>query len=179
MGKLLLLLIFIVLPISAHANSIYKCIKGDKVVFSQSSCPKEFRQHEIQYQLGITTETDTDKPQQTTDPLQTLLSKKTVSQEKLQLLISSEIYRLKQENSYYEILRTSEKQKLDRKRYWQKQAKDDPEFLTQLEEMNRYFDNLIEVNLDAIALLKQHRTKIQAESTEEKSAEANTETKQQ
>ncbi|QYJ85643.1 DUF4124 domain-containing protein [Shewanella mesophila] len=178
MGKLLLTLTFMMLSMGAHANSIYKCIKGDKIVFSQSSCPKEFRQHEIQYQLGITTETDTDKKRQSVDPLQALLTKNTISKEKLLLLIGSEIYRLKQENSYYEILRASEKQKLDRKRYWQKQAKDDPEFITKIDEMNAHFDNLIQINLEAIDVLKQHQAKIQAESTEDEKPSPASEAKQ-
>ncbi|QYK00867.1 DUF4124 domain-containing protein [Shewanella psychrotolerans] len=179
MGKLLLTLTFMMLSMGAHANSIYKCIKGDKIVFSQSSCPKEFRQHEIQYQLGITTETDTDKKRQSVDPLHALLTKNTISKEKLLLLIGSEIYRLKQENSYYEILRASEKQKLDRKRYWQKQAKDDPEFIAKIDEMNAHFDNLIQINIDAIDVLKQHQAKIQAESIEDENASPTAEAKQQ
>lgn len=179
MGKLLLTLTFMMLSMGAHANSIYKCIKGDKIVFSQSSCPKEFRQHEIQYQLGITTETDTDKKRQSVDPLHALLTKNTISKEKLLLLIGSEIYRLKQENSYYEILRASEKQKLERKRYWQKQAKDDPEFITKIDEMNAHFDNLIQINIEAIDVLKQHQAKIQAESTEDENASPTPEAKQQ
>ncbi|QYJ81800.1 DUF4124 domain-containing protein [Shewanella aegiceratis] len=160
MGKLLLAIALLLLPGLSHASSIYKCIKGDKVVFSQTSCPKEFKQHHIQYQLGITTETDSDKPKEKVDPLQALLNKRTLSQEKLLQLIDAEIYRLKQENSYYEILRASEKQKLDRKRYWQKQAKDDPEFLAKLDEMNRYFDGLIKLNDDAMLMLQQHKLRI-------------------
>lgn len=178
MGKLFLTLTFMMLSMGAHASSIYKCIKGDKIVFSQSSCPKDFRQHEIQYQLGITTETDTDKKRQSVDPLQALLTKNTISKEKLLLLIGSEIYRLKQENSYYEILRASEKQKLERKRYWQKQAKDDPEFITKIDEMNAHFDNLIQINLEAIDVLKQHQAKIQAESTEDEKPSPASEAKQ-
>ncbi|MCG9695679.1 DUF4124 domain-containing protein [Shewanella sp. Isolate11] len=164
MAKFLIALTLLVLPLTAQANNIYKCIKDDKIIFSQTSCPKEFRQHEITYQLGIATEIDSDEQQKIIDPLQSLLSKEAVSQEKLLQLIGSEIYRLKQENSYYDILRASEKQKIDRKRYWQKKPKDDPEFLSQLEEMNLYFDGLIKLNLDSIELLKQHRVQIQAES---------------
>ncbi|MCG9745272.1 DUF4124 domain-containing protein [Shewanella sp. Isolate8] len=167
MGKLLLAIALLLLPGLSHASSIYKCIKGDKVVFSQTSCPKEFKQHHIQYQLGITTEIDSDKPKEKLDPLQALLNKRTLSQEKLLQLIDAEVYRLKQENSYYEILRASEKQKLDRKRYWQKQAKDDPEFLTKVDEMNSYFDGLIKLNKDAMFMLKQHKRRITAPEQEE------------
>ena len=144
MGKLLLAIALLLLPGLSQANSIYKCIKGEKIVFSQISCPKDFKQHHIEYELGITTEIDSDQRAEKLDPLKTLLNKRTLSQEKLLQLIDAEVYRLKQENSYYEILRASEKQKLDRKRYWQKQDKDDPEFLAKLEEMNLYFDGSLE-----------------------------------
>ncbi|MFV7782473.1 DUF4124 domain-containing protein [Shewanella marisflavi] len=172
MGKLLLAIALLLLPGLSQANGIYKCIKGEKIVFSQTSCPKDFKQHHIEYQLGITTETDSDQKTEKLDPLQTLLNKRTLTQEKLLQLIDAEIYRLKQENSYYEILRASEKQKLDRKRYWQKQAKNDPEFLAKLEEMNLYFDGLIQLNLDAMATLEQHKQRIANEEAEDPALEA-------
>ncbi|MCE9677703.1 DUF4124 domain-containing protein [Shewanella sp. AS1] len=167
--RLLTSLVFISLafPLNAHAGTIYKCVKGDKIVFSQVSCPKEFRQHEIEYQLGVVTETDSDKPKETKDPLKALLAKESLSKEQLLHLIDGELYRLKQENSYYEILRASELQKLDRKRYWQKKAKDDPEFLAQIDKMDRYFDDLIKINADTLALLEQHKHKIEATIGEE------------
>lgn len=167
MGKVLLVIATMMLSGLAQANSIYKCIKDDKIVFSQTACPKDFRQHEIKYQLGITTETDSDKRKAPDDPLQALLNKRTISKEKLLQLIGSEIYRLNQENSYYDILRASEQQKLDRKRYWQKQDENDPEFVKQVTEMNQYFDELQQLNQHSIDLLKQHQSKIEAESADE------------
>ena len=166
MGKLLLAIALLLLPGLSQANSIYKCIKGEKIVFSQTSCPKDFKQHHIEYELGITTEIDSDQQVKKLDPLQALLNKRTLSQEKLLQLIDAEIYRLKQENSYYEILRASEKQKLDRKRYWQKQAKDDPEFLAKVEEMNLYFDGLVQLNLDAMTTLKEHKQRIASDAAD-------------
>ena len=166
MGKLLLAIALLLLPGLSQANSIYKCIKGEKIVFSQTSCPKDFKQHHIEYELGITTEIDSDQQVKKLDPLQALMNKRTLSQEKLLQLIDAEIYRLKQENSYYEILRASEKQKLDRKRYWQKQTKDDPEFLAKIEEMNLYFDGLVQLNLDAMTTLKEHKQRIASDAAD-------------
>lgn len=171
MGKLLFVAALLVLAQPAHATSIYKCIKDDKIVFSQISCPKDFNQHKLTYQLGVITETSSDTRHKTLDPLQALLKQNTISKDKLLQLIDSELYRLKQENSYYDILRASERQKIDRKRYWQKQAKDDPEFLAQLQEMNAHFDGLIDMNLASIKLLTQHQTKIEAQSTENKATQ--------
>ncbi len=166
----LMLIIFIgltfsglLLPGTALAGSIFKCIKDDKVVFSQTSCPKEFSQHQIEYDLGITTEIDSDKPQSFFDPLSALLDMKTISKEKLLQLIRGELYRLKQENSYFDILRASETQKIERKRYWQKKEKDAPEFLKELKEMNLYFNELISDNQNSIELLQQRKALIEAE----------------
>ncbi|AQS40067.1 protein of unknown function (DUF4124) [Shewanella psychrophila] len=147
----------------AQANSIYKCVKDNKVVFSQTICPKEFSQHKIEYQLGITTETDSDKHEKKLDPLQALLSKKTISKEKLVHLLNSEIYRLNQELSYFDILKSSELQKIERKRYWEKKAKNNPEYLAEVKDMNSYFDDLIKNNQSTIDLLKAHKIQIEAE----------------
>lgn len=172
MEKLLFVAVSLALALPAHATSIYKCVKGDKIVFSQISCPKDFNQHQVTYQLGITTETSSEANENARDPLQALLNQSSISKEKLLQLIDSELYRLKQENSYYDILRASERQKIDRKRYWQKQAKDDPEFVAQLQEMNDHFDGLININLASIKLLTQHQTQIEAESAEQSSSQA-------
>ncbi|WP_299795536.1 DUF4124 domain-containing protein [uncultured Shewanella sp.] len=152
---------------SALAGSIYKCIKDDKVVFSQTSCPKEFSQRQIEYDLGITTEIDSDKPQNFIDPLSALLDMKTISKEKLMQLINAEMYRLKQENSYFDILRASEEQKIERKRYWQKKEKDNPEYLSEMKEMHLYFDDLIANNQKSIDLLQQRKALVQAEEKPE------------
>lgn len=153
----------LLLPGTALAGSIFKCIKDDKVVFSQTTCPKEFSQHQIEYDLGITTEIDSDKPQSFIDPLSALPNMKTISKEKLLQLLNGEMYRLKQENSYFDILRDSEVQKIERKRYWQKHEKNDPEYLKELKAMHLYFDELISNNQKSIDLLQQRKTLIEAE----------------
>ncbi|QSX36508.1 DUF4124 domain-containing protein [Shewanella sedimentimangrovi] len=155
--------ILCLLPLAAQANTIYKCIKDDKVVFSQSVCPSEFKQHEISYQLGVTTEVDSDHAKMN-DPLQALLSKHALSPEKLLQLLDSELYRLKQENSYYEILRASEMQKLERKRYWQEKREDDAQYLADKKELNDRFDALIKLNEDTMAELSLRRDLIAAET---------------
>ncbi|MGS0689783.1 DUF4124 domain-containing protein [Shewanella sp. 0m-4] len=165
MARVIFTLICLILTASAQANSIFKCIKNDKIVFSQQSCPKEFRQHKIEYQLGITTETDSDKRTKVQDPLQALLNKKTISKKRLLQLLDSEVYRLRQENSYYEILRASELQKLERDRYWQKKPLNDPEYVASLKEMNLHFDQLVQVNADAITLLSDRKSLIEQETT--------------
>ncbi|GIU47500.1 hypothetical protein TUM4438_26840 [Shewanella sairae] len=165
MAKVIFTIICLLLVNSAQAkSSIFKCTKDNKIVFSQQTCPKEFRQHRIEYQLGITTETDSDKKIKTQDPLQALLDKKTISKERLLQLLDSEVYRLRQENSYYEILRASELQKLERSRYWQKKKTTDPEYLTSINEMNQHFDQLVSVNAGAINLLIDRKQLIEKET---------------
>lgn len=166
MTKVILSLVCLILSGYAQANSIFKCIKGDKIVFSQHTCPKEFRQHKIEYELGITTETDSDKRITTLDPLQALLQKETISKERLLQLLESEMYRLKQENSYFEILRASELQKLERNRYWQKKKTTNSEYVESIQEMNLHFDNLITNNDTTITLLDNHKYQISLETTE-------------
>ncbi|MCL1050442.1 DUF4124 domain-containing protein [Shewanella abyssi] len=165
MAKVILSILCLMLSGYVAANSIFKCIKGDKIVFSQHSCPKEFRQHKIEYELGITTETDSDKPITTLDPLQALLKKETISKERLLQLLDGEMYRLKQENSYFEILRASELQKLERNRYWQKKDKTDPEYVESIQEMNLHFDNLIANNATTITLLYDRKQQITQQTT--------------
>ncbi|GIU48881.1 MULTISPECIES: DUF4124 domain-containing protein [Shewanella] len=161
---LTLLIVFFMGPSYASANTIYKCMKDNKIAFSQTVCPKEFRQHKIEYQLGITTEVDSDKIVLKEDPLKALLNKQTISKEKLIQLLDSEVYRLKQENSYFEILRASEIQKLDRNRYWHKKEKDDPDYVEDLSEINNRFDELMKNNRHVIIVLVEHKNKILAES---------------
>jgi hypothetical protein len=165
MAKVILSILCLMLCGYVEANSIFKCIKDDKIVFSQHSCPKEFRQHKIEYQLGITTEIDSDKPINTIDPLQALLQKKTISKERLIQLLESEIYRLKQESSYFEILRASGLQKLERNRYWQKKKTTDPEYIESIQAMNLHFDNLIANNATTIILLGNRKQQITQETT--------------
>ncbi|WP_028765678.1 MULTISPECIES: hypothetical protein [Shewanella] len=165
MAKVIFTIICLAVASTAHAkSSIFKCTKDQKIVFSQQSCPKEFRQHKIEYQLGITTETDSDKRITTQDPLQALLNKKTISKERLLQLLDSEVYRLRQENSYYEILRASELQKLERNRYWQKREKTDPQYLESVDEMNQHFDQLVKANAGAIDVLIARKHLIEKEA---------------
>ncbi|GIU16362.1 DUF4124 domain-containing protein [Shewanella sp. MBTL60-007] len=166
MAKVIFTIICFMLSSAAQASSIFKCIKDDKIVFSQHSCPKEFRQHKIEYQYGITTETDSDARIKTQDPLQALLNKKTISKARLLQLLDSEVYRLNQENSYYEILRASELQKLERNRYWQKKQPSDPEYQASVKELTQHFDQLVKVNTSAIELLKIRKLQIEKETTE-------------
>lgn len=167
MAKIVYLVVFFFSPVIAWANTnaIYKCMKDDKVVFSHSICPEAFRQHKIEYENGITTEVDSDKRETKIDPLRALLNKQTISKEKLLLLLDGEIYRLKQENSYFEILRASEIQKLDRKRFWQTKAKDDPSYALELQEINERFDQLMLNNSNVIEVLNKHKQKIEGEVT--------------
>jgi hypothetical protein len=167
MARLILTLICVILPSAVQANTIYKCRKDDKIVFSQTACPQEYSQHKIEYQLGITTETDSDKRDIPLDPLQALLNSQTISKEKLLLLLDGEIYRLKQENSYFDILRASELQKLERKRYWQSKEKDDPEYLEEMEDINKRFNALTVNNSSAMQQLNERKKQITAEVTSE------------
>lgn len=164
MTRLMLTLICVLLPTTALANTVYKCRKDDKIVFSQTACPQDYSQHKIEYQLGITTETDSDKRETPVDPLQALLNSQTISKEKLLQLLDAELYRLKQENSYFEILRTSELQKLERQRYWQHKEKDDPEYISQLNKINDHFNGLTSNNTQAIQQLSDRKTQISAET---------------
>ncbi|MFB2661022.1 DUF4124 domain-containing protein [Shewanella mangrovisoli] len=167
MTRLMLTLICVLLPTTALANTVYKCRKDDKIVFSQTACPQDYSQHKIEYQLGITTETDSDKRETPVDPLQALLNSQTISKEKLLQLLDAELYRLKQENSYFEILRTSELQKLERQRYWQHKEKDDPEYISQLNKINDHFNGLTSNNTQAIQQLSDRKTQISAETEPE------------
>ncbi|MBB1437214.1 DUF4124 domain-containing protein [Shewanella sp. SG41-4] len=164
MAKRLLFIVLAMSTFTAQANTIYKCMMDEKVVFTQTVCPQEYSQHKIEYQLGITTEVDTDKREVKDDPLKALLNKQTISKEKLLQLLDGEIYRLKQENSYFEILRASEMQKLDRKRYWQTKPKNDPSYGLELQEINTRFDDLTKNNTDVILILTKHKMKISAET---------------
>lgn len=160
MRALALCLLF-ALPLSASgADTIYKCIKGDRVVYSQSVCPTEYNQRELEFELGLTREVDSDRLKDPDDPLMALMSGKTISTEKLLLLIDGEIYRLKQENSYIEILRTSEKQKLDRKRFWRGAPENDPEYLKDVDEMNQRFNEMKTNNEGTITMLKERRQQV-------------------
>lgn len=145
---------------SAQANVIYKCIKGEKIVFSQTVCPKEFNQRKIEFQLGITTETDSDKREKKVDPIHQLLTEDTMSKEQQLKRIKAEIYRLNQENSYFEILRANALQKIKRKNYWQKKDTKDPEYVAETAEVNSYFNDMIAGNNKIISLLNTRKDQI-------------------
>ncbi|MFB2755327.1 DUF4124 domain-containing protein [Shewanella xiamenensis] len=163
MARLIVTLICVALPTTALANTVYKCRKDDKVVFSQTACPQEYSQHKIEYQLGISNEIDSDKRETKVDPLQALLNNHSLPPKKLLQLLDGEIYSLKQENSYFEILRASELQKLERQRYWQNKDKSDPDYLKQLSKINDHFDKLTTINSQLIQQLSDRKTQINAD----------------
>ncbi|MCF1428195.1 MAG: DUF4124 domain-containing protein [Shewanella sp.] len=154
------LLTLLLLSQTTYGNSIYKCTRDDKVIFSQTACPSEFRQHKIEYHLGLTTEVDSDKHPEAKDHLQELLSNQDLSSDNLLKLMDAEIYRLQQENSYFRILKVSEEKKLERKRYWQKKAHDDPEYVKEKANINLYFEQLTDLNNSAISTLQQHKERL-------------------
>lgn len=151
----------------AQADVIYKCVKGEKVVFSQTVCPKEFSQRRIEFDLGITTETDSDKREKKIDPIKMLLTENTLSTEKQMRLLKAELYRLNQENSYFEILRTSELQKIRRQIFWQKKDDKDPEYLAGIATINSYFDEMIASNKKIMGLLDTRKTQIEMKQEDE------------
>lgn len=157
-----LLLSLLLLPAMASGNSVYKCMRDDKIIFSQTACPSEYRQHKIEYELGITTEIDSDKRAKPKDHLKELLSDETVPIDKLLKMLNAEIYRLQQENSYFKILKASEMKKLERKRYWQKKTQDDPTYLKEKSEINVHFEQLTSLNNSTIDLLEQHKQRLRS-----------------
>lgn len=154
------------LPLMASgADTIYKCIKDDRVVYSQTNCPGEYQQRELEFDLGLTREVDSDKRKDPSDPMAELLNGKVISSEKMLALIDSEIYRLNQENRYIEILRASEMKKLDRKRFWRGAPETDPEFLKEVAAMNHRFDEMKGINDASISSLKARRDTVAAADT--------------
>ncbi|MGL4448220.1 MAG: DUF4124 domain-containing protein [Shewanella sp.] len=167
MVKFIAALAWMMLPTTTFAasqvNTIYKCRKDDKVVFSQTACPAEYRQHKIEYQFGIPTEIDSDKRDTVRDPLQILLQQSALPQEQWLQLLDAEIYRLRQEISYFEILKASEIQALERKRYWQDKPKEDQEYLTGVTKVTEHFDRLTAGNRQIIELLEARKRQFLAE----------------
>ncbi|MCL1079665.1 DUF4124 domain-containing protein [Parashewanella spongiae] len=161
MARFAISILGILMAHSVSASTIFKCIKDDKIVFSQIVCPNEFKQHTIEYQLGVTTETDSDKVATKQDPLHTILNDKTISREKLLMLIKGEISRLHQENSYHEVLRSSELQKLERKRYWQEKEKNDPEHIKGIKKINEHFNSMNAINDTTIKVLSERYQQIE------------------
>ncbi|MEC4724436.1 DUF4124 domain-containing protein [Shewanella sp. D64] len=170
MARIFITIIALFIMNQAQADIIYKCVKGEKVVFSQTTCPKEFSQLKIEFDLGITTETDSDKRENKIDPIKILLTDDSLSIEKQMRLLEAETYRLNQENSYFEILRTSELQKVRRQKFWQKKETSDPEYLAEIETINIYFDEIIASNKKIIILLDTRKSQIKME-VEDKAAQ--------
>lgn len=168
MYRLVIPLLCLLLPGMAQASVIYKCMKDGKIIFSQNICPTEYRQFQIDYQLGIGTEIDSDKRSIPTDPLQALLNRQAIPQEKLLQLLDSELYRLRQESSYFEILRANELQKLERDRYWQSKPKEDPDYLKDVADINQRFDELLDNNKRTIEQLTSHRQRLATENAEQR-----------
>ncbi|MGL4473739.1 MAG: DUF4124 domain-containing protein [Shewanella sp.] len=156
----LLTIVAIGLISSSSHGAIYKCIKEGKVIFSQTTCPNDFRQHEIEFQLGFTKVTDSDKLKQPKDPLLVLLNQQTLSKDKLLQLVDDEVFRLKQEIAYYKILKRSELQKLERYRFWQKQEKTHPEYVKAQAQLENHFNELTSENQTAIEQLLEHKNSI-------------------
>ncbi|MBV7314129.1 DUF4124 domain-containing protein [Shewanella sp. NIFS-20-20] len=142
---------------SSHA-AIYKCMKEGKVSFSQTTCPQDSRQHEIEFQLGFAKVIDTDKLNTPKDPLLDLLNEQTLTKEKLLQLVDDEIFRLRQESAYYSILKSNELQKLERRRFWQKQEKNHPEYIEAQSQLEQHYGELIIKNQLVIRQLLQRRT---------------------
>ncbi len=148
----LCLLSMIAMPL--YASSFFKCTKNNKVVYSQSVCPKAFKQSKIAYHNGITTEVNSDFKESKADPLKTLLTSSTIPHEKLIQLISSEISRLKQEISYNEIIRANELQKIERERFWKDAKKTDTQFANDINRINQHFDSSNKLHKQTIEALQ-------------------------
>ncbi|GGI76629.1 hypothetical protein GCM10007978_12850 [Shewanella hanedai] len=170
-AKVFITIIALLIMDIAHADVIYKCVKGEKVVFSQTICPKEFSQRKIEFDLGITTETDSDKRNKKIDPINLLLTENALPINTQMRRIKAEIYRLDQENSYFEILRTSELQKVRRQKFWQKKDTSDPEYLAEVAKINLYFDEMITGNQKIMTLLDTRNTQIKIKQQDDKEAQ--------
>ena len=149
----------IVLP--ASANTFYKCIKGDKVVYSYSICPTEYKQLQMAYQNGVTTKIDSDDKTSKVDPLKALLNDSTVPHDKLIQLISAEILRLKQEIRYNEISKASELKKIERDRFWSSQDAQESSYKMKIKKVNQTYNELNELNHQTISNLTERRDQLE------------------
>lgn len=147
--------------IGDQAATFYKCEQGDKVVFSQQPCPRNYHEHRLDYKYGVTTVTDS--REQGKDPIQLLLENQTLTQDEFVKKLDQEVFRLQQSNSYLELLRASELKKLDRQRFWKKQEKDAPEFVRQVEQLNHFYDIQVSSNNTKVELLLLHKQSALAE----------------
>ncbi|NRD72440.1 DUF4124 domain-containing protein [Shewanella sp. VB17] len=167
MAKVIVVIISLFIMHSAQANIIYKCVKGSKTVFSQNPCKKDYSQRKIEFELGITTEIDSDKTVTKADPIQQLLTGNSFSLEKKLELLDTEIYRLHQENSYFEILTANELQKVRRKYYWQHKGTQDPEYLADIARIEAHFNEMKASNNQIITLLQTHKAQIEQKNETE------------
>ncbi len=151
---LLIALVALIADANADTASFYKCQRDNKVVFSQQPCPTDFQEHRLDYKYGVTTVTD--NPQDS-DPLQQLLDNQTLTQEEFVKQLDQEIFRLQQRGSDLELIRSSELQKLDRQRFWKQESDTSPEYLQQLQQLNRYYDEQLQQNSSKLKLLQQHK----------------------
>ncbi|MGB0895508.1 MAG: DUF4124 domain-containing protein [Parashewanella sp.] len=154
---------------TSNANTIYKCFKNNKVVFTQVVCPVDYRQVKVEYHYGVTTETELSDNNNKIDPLAKLLNlfnERTVPKEKLLALLQAEVNRLTLENDYYDILRKSEIQKLDRQRFFADLPESNPKYQAKLKQVNQHFDEMKVLNDDTIQLLKKRTEYIKVETIE-------------
>lgn len=137
---------------------IYKCTAQDQVIFSQQPCPSDYTQHQLEYHYGLATETATQNPAD--DPLLRLLAQKNLTEAQLRRWLETEIYRLQQEHSYLEMLRTGELQKLDRERYWEHIAASAPAFLQKQRKINQHYDDLQQSNQQQLTRLQEYKLQL-------------------
>ncbi|WP_141237369.1 hypothetical protein [Paraferrimonas sedimenticola] len=154
------LILFGLLSNTVHAQ-VFKCVHEDKIVFSQTSCPKEYRESEVSYSHGFTFEISNDPVKG--DKLITLvelLQSQDLPQEQMLEQIATEISRIQQENDYLELLKESELKTLERRRYWQKQGQSDAAFAKSQLKVRQHYNNLVSDNLLYIVRLETYRDEL-------------------
>ncbi|WP_133407923.1 DUF4124 domain-containing protein [Parashewanella tropica] len=164
MARFAVTLLMLFFSHAALANSFLKCTLGEKVVYTQTTCPNGYKRQQIEYQSGIINEIDLDKESSKEDPLKVLLRKGTVSREKLLKLIRSEIIRLKREISFNKVVKSGELQEIERNRYWQDIPADNPKYLDKIQQIHQHFDSLNAINQAKIKALSKHYLQIDENS---------------
>ncbi|GLS83150.1 hypothetical protein [Paraferrimonas haliotis] len=166
MAKLTIVPFLSLLLLSAQASAqVYKCIKDDKIVFSQTSCPKDYREREITFAKGLTFETSNDKSQK--DKLVSLvdfLKSQNMGKEKMLEMISTEISRIQQENDYFDLLKDSDLKRLERHRYWQEENQSDAAYAKAQLGIKQHYNGLVSDNLLMIVRLENYRDELLAHS---------------
>lgn len=143
---------------AADSKLIYKCTTQEQVIFSQQPCPPDYTQHQLEYHYGLATETASQAPNN--DPLLKILARKDLTEAQLRRWLETEIYRLQQEHSYLEILRTGELQKLQRESYWEHVAASAPEFLQKQRKINQHYDGLQQNNQQQLTRLQEYKLQL-------------------